>query len=277
MSHRLAVLLSAAVALWLMAGSAGIAAAGERQQVDLELVLAVDVSWSMDRDEQHFQRDGFVAAFRHGEVIAAIAEGAWGAIAVSYVEWAGDFAQQVVIPWTRIDGPETAHAFADLLAQKPIGFYRRTSISGAMELARALFAADPYKGLRRILDISGDGTNNQGQRVDRKRNQLVGENIVINGLPIMIKKTNPGGYLEIDNLDDYFRECVIGGSGAFLIAVTDKDQFAIAIRRKLLLEIAGVALRVQPVQLRIPTNPIDCLIGEKLWRMWRQRMNFDDM
>ena len=276
MTRHLAYAFCAAATLWLSHGLP-IASGQDKPRVDLELVLAVDVSWSMDRDEQRFQRDGFIAAFRHPQVIAAIAEGGWGSIAVTYAEWAGDFAQQVVVPWSRIDGAASAHAFADLLAQRPIGFFRRTSISGAMEMARALFAGNPYKGLRRILDISGDGTNNQGQRVDHKRDQLVAENISINGLPIMIKKTNPGGYLEIDNLDDYFRECVIGGSGAFLIPVTDESQFAAAIRRKLLLEISSLPATLQAAQLRIPSNPLDCLIGEKLWRAWRRRMEFDEL
>ncbi|MCC2111611.1 MAG: DUF1194 domain-containing protein [Hyphomicrobiales bacterium] len=255
----------------LLATLAGPAAAQDNR-VDIELVIAVDVSWSMDRDEQRFQRDGYVAAFRHPDVIDAIRHGGWGAIAVIYVEWAGSGLHSVIVPWTRIDGAETANAFADALAKAPINRQWRTSISGAMNHAAEQFDESPYAGLRHIVDISGDGPNNQGEHVDIVRDRMVERGITINGLPLMIKRSGPGDYLGVVDLDIYYRDCVIGGTGAFMIAVKDRANFWEAIKRKLLLEIAGPVPRVIRAQARAhrPDGTTDCLIGEKLWREWRE-------
>src|SRR5690606_9351677 len=143
--------------------------------VDVNLVLAVDVSWSMDADEKQVQRDGYVAAFRDRDVIQAIRDGGWGAIAVTYVEWAGSGLGEVRVPWRRIHDAASANGLADELAAAPIGRLTRTSISSAMEISRRLLDQSPFKGLRRVVDISGDGPNNQGPRVDETRDKLVSE------------------------------------------------------------------------------------------------------
>lgn len=237
--------------------------------VDLELVLAVDVSWSMDYDEQVLQRAGYVAAFRHPEVIAAIESGDWGRIAVTYLEWAGTLSQQVKVPWRMIDGADTSQAFADELANTTISRMRRTSISGALDFAGTLFANNGFEGMRRTVDVSGDGPNNMGRMVTRARDELLAASVTINGLPIMIKGSNPGGYFNLRDLDIYYEDCVIGGFGAFMITVDDPAQFAEAIRRKLVLEIASDTPLAIPAQARSSAPRIDCLVGERQWQDWQ--------
>lgn len=262
------------IAALLSVGAAG-AGAAEDATVDLELILAVDVSWSMDLDEQRFQRAGYVAAMRDPQVIDAIVGGGWGRIAVTYVEWAGDGLDTVVVPWTLIDSTETAHSFADRLSEGQIGRMRRTSISSALAFAERHFAGNPHKGLRRVVDVSGDGANNQGAPVTSLRDRLVSQGIVINGLPIMIKANNPGGYFSIPNLDAYYKDCVIGGPASFVIPVDDVSRFAAAIRQKMILEISGRTpppeVRIFKAQLNLDEERMDCLIGEKLWRRWREQ------
>jgi hypothetical protein len=263
-------------AVWagLLSGWAAACFGGEAARaqttVDLELVLAVDVSWSMDYDEQRLQRLGYVEGFRHPEVIRAIESGGWGRIAVTYVEWAGAELQTTVIPWTLIDGPATAEAFATALQAAPIGRMRRTSISGALGFAATLFSQNEVEGVRRVVDVSGDGANNSGPPVAPVRDELVGQGVVINGLPIMIKESNPSGYFNLPDLDIYYEDCVIGGTGAFIVTVSDPQHFAVAIRRKLVLEIADRAPRPVPVQWQRPEPRIDCMIGERQWRRWRR-------
>lgn len=237
-----------------------------RPEVDVALVLAVDVSRSMDDTEQWVQREGYVAAFRHPDVHQAIAEGLIGAIAVTYVEWAGVESLRVVAPWTRIDGPETAEAFARELAWASISSLPRTSISSALQYAGVMLDGSPYRGLRRVVDLSGDGPNNDGRTVTQARDRLIREGAVINGLPIMVSRAD--GLFSLDNLDHYFEDCVIGGPGAFLITVTDIDQLPNAIRRKLVLEIAGrqpgQPAKIVPASALV-RDSVDCLIGEKLY------------
>jgi hypothetical protein len=245
-------------------------AAGDEIEVDLELVLAVDISFSMDAEEQRLQRDGHVAAIRHPEVIAAIRGGLHGRIAVTYMEWAGAATQNVVVPWMLIDGPETAEHFAETLAASPLRRARRTSISGALQYSRMLFESSGFLGLRRVVDVSGDGANNQGVPVTLVRDQLVEQGIVINGLAIMIKRGGFGGLFDLENLDDYFEDCVIGGPGAFVMRITEADEFATAIRRKMILEIAEGEPRISPAAVPGFREPVDCLIGEQQWRRWRQ-------
>jgi len=237
--------------------------------VDLELVLAVDVSWSMDYDEQVLQRAGYVAAFRHPEVIAAIESGDWGRIAVTYMEWAGAQSQQVKVPWRLIDGAAAAHALADELATTTISRMRRTSISGALDHSAGLFEGNGFEGMRQTVDVSGDGPNNMGRMVTRARDELLAAGVTINGLPIMIKGNNPGGYFNLRELDIYYEDCVIGGFGAFMITVDDPAQFAEAIRRKLVLEIAAAAPVAVPAQVQSSAPRIDCLIGERQWQQWQ--------
>jgi hypothetical protein len=237
--------------------------------VDVELVIAVDVSLSMDLEEQRLQRDGYVAAFRDAELHKAIAAGVHGRIAVVYMEWAGPGSQSVVIPWILIDSPAAASAFADRLAAQPISRQRLTSIGAALQFAGALLANTGFAGLRRVVDISGDGPNNAGPPAPVARDALVADGVVINGLPIMLRTASPS-FFDLSDLDRYYAACVIGGAGAFMVPVKEIGELKAAIRRKLLLEISGLG-ELEP-QL-IPTQAVepetyDCLIGERQWRWY---------
>ena len=233
--------------------------------VDLELVLAVDVSLSMDLDEQHLQREGYVLALRDPEVQKAIASGPHGRIAVTYMEWAGPLTQSVVIPWTIIDSPAAAQAVADRLEAAPISRARMTSISSALRYSKELLDSSGARGIRRVVDVSGDGPNNAGLPVMGIREELIASGIVINGLPIVLKKAS--GMFDIDNLDRYYADCVIGGTGAFMIPVRDFAEFRIATRRKLLLEISGLEPPAALIRAQT-TEPIDCSVGERQWRRY---------
>ena len=242
--------------------------ADEAQRVDLELVLAVDVSLSMDTDEQRLQREGYVAAFRDSAVHRAIATGALGRIAVTYVEWAGEHAQETVVPWTLLDGPASALGFAEELAAAPPSRARMTSISSAITYAAAQFEATRFAGLRRVIDVSGDGPNNAGRPVLAAREEALARGIVINGLPILAKEESVSGFFDIARLDDYYRDCVIGGPGAFMVPIMATEEFAPAIRQKLILEIAG-AQPAPVVPVRAEAKPaMDCLIGERMWQRY---------
>lgn len=234
--------------------------------VDLELILAVDVSRSMDIDEQELQRDGYVAALTHPEVLTAIAQGRHGRIALSYVEWAGPETQYKVVDWRVIDGPDSARAFAGALAQAPIQRFRGTSISNSLAFVAPQFDHNGYDAKRRVIDVSGDGPNNMGIPIEVVRAPIVAAGITINGLPIMIKQMT--GFAAIPNLDEYYEDCVIGGFGAFLVVVQSADQFAEAIRRKLVLEIAGRQPQIVPAAATASGDRMDCLIGEKLREQW---------
>lgn len=241
----------------------GPAAAAE---VDLELVLAVDVSRSMDLDEHAVQRNGYVEAFRHPDVLNAIASGMTGRIAVTYLEWSGSATGTVVAPWTVIDGHGSAEAFAATLAAAPIQRLHGTSISNALNQASALFDESPYQSHRRVIDVSGDGPNNMGPAVLSARDAVLARGIVINGLPIMLKA--PDGLYSIRNLDEYYADCVIGGPGAFLVPVRAIEGFAEAIRRKLVLEIAGWQPMLMLAADTGRRQAVDCMVGERLRRMW---------
>jgi hypothetical protein len=242
-------------------------AAAQDIPVDLELVLAVDVSGSMDVEERQLQRDGYVEAFLHPEVIAAISSGMLGRIAVSYVEWAGPKAQTLVMPWRLVDGAEAAEAVATELKQAKSPRIRGTSISAALAFSGALFEDNGYAGSRQVIDISGDGPNNMGPPVVPMREAVLARGIIINGLPVTLR---PGGVysLPLGMLDIYYEDCVIGGPGAFYISVQAPEQLAEAIRRKLVLEIAGREPELVPVQSAQMAPRIDCLIGEKTRPEW---------
>jgi hypothetical protein len=241
-------------------------AAAQDEPVDLELVLAVDVSGSMDEGERRLQRDGYVAAFLHPDVVAAISSGRHGRIAVTYVEWAGPRAQQVAVPWRLVDGAASATALAAELKAAPSARIRGTSISGALAYTSLLFAGNGFAGARRVIDISGDGPNNMGLPVAPVRDTVVASGITINGLPVTLRPTSSWA-LPADLLDIYYADCVIGGPGAFFLSVQAPDQLAEAIRRKLVLEIAGRPPTLTPAQLA-PQPRIDCLIGEKTRPQW---------
>lgn len=259
------------LAVVLVAQAHFIVGAEAQTPVDLELVLAVDVSLSMDLDEQRLQRDGYVAAFRDPEIQKAITAGGLGRIAVVYMEWAGPASQSVVIPWTIVDGPDAARAFADKLEATQISRARLTSISAALKFAHGLFYTSGTKGLRRVIDVSGDGPNNSGEPVVPVRDGVVADGIVINGLPVVLH-TAVASAFDIPDLDQYYRSCVIGGAGAFMIPVKDVEEFASAIRRKLLLEISGLPASVVPVQDAPEHEGYDCLIGEKRWQWYFDRI-----
>jgi hypothetical protein len=220
--------------------------ASERE-VDLLLVLAVDVSASMDPEEQELQRQGFVEAFRSPHVHRAIARGAIGRIAVTYMEWAGASDQRVLMPWTVIYGAEDAMAFADQLSSQPIRRGQSTSISAAIDTAVSLIGQSGFTAIRRVIDVSGDGINNQGRAVTEARDNAVAAGITVNGLPIMLDRMG----VETRNLDVYYRDCVIGGLGAFVIPVQERQQFVAAIKTKIVVEVSG---RTSRRDLILPTN-----------------------
>jgi Protein of unknown function (DUF1194) len=234
-------------------------------EVDLALVLAVDISGSMDPEEQKLQREGFIEAFRSPLVHDAVANGMLGRIAVVYMEWAGSSVQYVVVPWTLIEGPKGATDFADRLALAPIRRGPRTSISGAIDSSVKLLEETNLEAVRRVIDISGDGINNQGRSLPQARDEALAQGITINGLPLMLKR--PTSSWNIEGLDLYFRDCVIGGPGAFMIPVRERHQFAEAIKTKIIREIAGRTPKAILVPAQVQPSR-DCLADEA--PAWRQ-------
>ena len=233
--------------------------------VDIELVLAVDVSYSMDMDELAIQREGYAQAIVSKEFLQALKSLPNGKIAVTYFEWAASSDQKIIIPWRLIDGPETADAVAEEIMKTPIRRASRTSISGAINFAMPLFDENPYHGLRRVIDISGDGPNNNGGPVTAARDAAVEKGIVINGLPIMVKEPSYST-MDIENLDFYYEDCVIGGPGSFVVSIKDRDKFKEAIRSKLLLEVAGRTPERPVIPVADKEPRVSCLIGEKIWQ-----------
>ena len=207
--------------------------------VDTELVLAVDVSYSMDPDEQALQREGYVQALMSREFMQALKLGANGRVAVTYFEWANVGDQKILLPWRLIDGPETADAVAKEIAAAPYRRAPRTSISGGLMFGQSLFASSGYQGLRKVIDVSGDGANNNGPPVTLVRDDVLAQGTTINGLPIMLKKPNLMT-MDIEDLDVYYEDCVIGGLGAFVIPIKEREKFTEAIRTKLVQEVAGL-------------------------------------
>jgi hypothetical protein len=212
--------------------------------VDVELVLAVDVSYSMDLDELAVQREGYAQAIVSKEFLQALKNGPNGKVAITYFEWAASSDQKIIVPWRVIDGPETADAVADEIMKAPIRRASRTSISGAINFAMTLFDENPYRGIRRVIDISGDGPNNNGTPVTPARDAALAKGITINGLPIMVKEPSYST-MDIENLDFYYEDCV---------------------RTKLLLEVAG-RMPERPIVPVAEKEPrVSCLVGEKLWQ-----------
>ncbi len=255
------------MAALLLAMAMSISGAREAQsetEVDLALVLAVDVSFSMEKDEQELQRQGFIEAFRAPEVHQAIHKGMLGRIAVVYVEWAGAWFQEVLVPWTVIKQPSDALRFAAHLAQSPTRRAGNTSISGAIDASLGVLSRSGVQSARQVIDISGDGPNNQGRTVTLARDEAVAYGVTINGLPIMLKRLT--GSWDIEDLDLYFRDCVIGGPGAFMIPVREKHQFIEAIKTKIIREIAGSApdALIVPVQAQSERRT-NCEMGAYRW------------
>ena len=239
--------------------------------VDVELVLAVDVSYSMDPEEQRLQREGYISAITSPDFMKAIASGAYGKIAISYMQWASVADQDVLLPWTVIDGPESARAAADRLSEAPYRRARRTSVSGAIDMAMRMFENNGFNGMRRVIDVSGDGTNNSGRPVGEARDEAVRQGVTINGLPLLLRPSS-WGFRDITNLDEYYEDCVIGGIGAFSIPIRDRNQFIEATRTKLVQEIASIPrIKIDvPRSELIPAQRraarVDCMVGESLWR-----------
>jgi hypothetical protein len=237
-------------------------------EVDVELVMAVDISYSMDMDELALQREGYAQAIASQDFLNALKQGTHGKVAVTLVEWAGVSDQRIVVPWRLIDGAATAQNVSREMAAAPVRRAFRTSISGALMFSAALFDGNGFRGIRRVIDVSGDGTNNQGPLVTLVRDEVIAKGIVINGLPIMLKEPQPGS-IDINDLDIYYEDCVIGGPGAFVVPIREREKFNDAIRTKLVLDIAQYRgdARVIPASAEAPR--ISCTIGEQMWqRRW---------
>lgn len=214
-------------------------AAAAEVPVDLELVLAVDVSGSVDPEEARLQRQGYIDAIAHPQVVEAITAGPMGRIAVAYVEWAGDHHQQVVVGWTLVDGAKAAEAFSNTLVETPAGTGLYTSISAALDFVVPMFEGNGFEGMRRVVDVSGDGVNNRGRPVSEARDAALAAGVTINGLPIINDRPNPFGTYTPRDLDRYYEREVIGGPGAFVLKAEGFHSFGEAILSKLLREIAG--------------------------------------
>jgi hypothetical protein len=244
-------------------------AARAGETVDVALVLAVDVSLSMSPEELEIQRHGYAAALSDNQVIDAILDGVNGRIAVTYVEWAGIHTQRVIVPWTIIAGKADADAFSIKLTSEVPRSARRTSISSGILFATDLFAESGLSPVKRVIDVSGDGPNNEGGPVTEARDRAVAQGIVINGLPLMTNDGYISAY-DLGDLDKYYASCVIGGPGSFMVPVNDWKQFPAAVRRKLVQELAGLAAppeRAGGAIVKVAAKPgYDCLVGEEMWR-----------
>lgn len=266
--------------LALILAACPIATAAAAEPVDLELVIATDVSYSIDAEEARLQREGIIAAFRSPEVIQAIRGGALGRIGVAYIDFSSRPFNKVVIDWQIIEDQASANSFADKLARAPANRGQSTSISDALELAVSLIEGSGLESTRRVIDVSGDGPNNAGRRVDAMRDAVLAKRITINGLPIINQADRWNSRYFLSDLDRYFEGCVTGGAGSFVIVAADFVDFARAIRQKLILEIAGLAPPRQPSRPTVvrasapitlaqagPTGPPyekGCDIGERL-------------
>jgi hypothetical protein len=214
------------------------AAAQDKKEVDLALAMAIDISGSIDPDEAKLQREGYVLAFRDPVIVRAILGGPNGRITVAYYEWSDSWMQKLLIDWTLLDSEASIAAFANRLADLPISIARRTSISGAIRYAIPLFGRSPYEPTRKVLDISGDGSNNDGGLVTDMRYEALKDRIVINGLPIMNDRPNPFGFPNEADLDRYYLHCVTGGPRSFVEVARNFEDFPRAVRKKLLQEVA---------------------------------------
>ncbi|MFP5078128.1 DUF1194 domain-containing protein [Rhizobium sp. YIM 134829] len=237
-------------------------AVAKGDQVDVELVLAVDMSGSMDIEEARVQKQGYIEALRHREFVDAATGGLTGRIAISYVEWAGSVDQSSLVGWRVIANAADAEAFASEIDARPTATRRGTSISNALDFATRLIVDNDYAGLRRVIDVSGDGPNNLGPPVTPARDAAVRSGVIVNGLAIMIRPSGSGAG---PSLDRYYADCVIGGPGAFVLPVHQAEDFAVAIRQKLIMEVSGLQPAPAPSVIPIADMGVsDCLIGEKL-------------
>lgn len=242
--------------------------ASEKIEIDLELALLVDVSRSMTERELEIQRQGYAAALMSDEVFAAVQSGPLQRVALTYVEWAGT--QDVIVDWMLLETRADLNEFAGVLTTRFDPALRRTSISEALIFGATMIEGNEFEGLRKVIDVSGDGPNNQGRPVLQAREAVLSKSITINGLPLMTRE-GMGSQWHLDDLDVYYQNCVAGGPGSFVIPVLDWQGFAEAVRRKLVLEIGsapaiGEAMKAQ----YIAPSDYDCLIGEKVWERNQQ-------
>lgn len=226
------------------------------EEVDMHLLLAVDVSTSIDDGEFALQRRGYAEAFLNPAVIDAIRSGPHGKIAVAYVEWATAGAEMLVVPWTVLSDTESGTLLAEEIQAAPRSFKGWTSISGAIDFSVQVLAASPHTSERRVIDISGDGVNNSGRPSEQARDEAVAAGITINGLTIMNDVPSAMAYARPElPLDEYYNEYVIGGPGAFVMVVEDFATFGHAIRNKLIREIAAQPSADSLAQARASTGP----------------------
>lgn len=218
-----------------------VAAAEAQETVDLELVLLADASGSIDDGEIRFQRQGYAAAITHPDVLSAITGNLHQRIAVTYVEWGDANSQAVVVPWTIIAGAEDAEAFAQKLLGVPRLAFGRNAIGSALAAAEALIETNAVAGLRRVIDFSGDSANNwNGPPIEPVRRRIVAKGITINGLAILCRDVDCGGRSAGYDLEQAFAARIVGGPGSFVVTADSRPSFAAAVRRKLILEIAGL-------------------------------------
>ena len=244
------------------------------EQVDLELVITTDVSYSVDDNEAKMQREGAVAAFHSSEVVRAIQAGSLGRIAVAYIDFSNANANRVVVNWQVIHDQASADAFADALALARRTDGVQTSISSGMEMAARMIENNDYEGTKKVIDVSGDGPNNEGRFVDKVRDEIVAKGIIINGLPIQTEADKFDVYY-LPDLDKYYAGCVIGGPGAFIQVAHGFADLARALRRKLVLEISDAAKPANPLLIKVadqrrpgvsshPVYEKGCDIGERM-------------
>lgn len=268
------VIVSSSAVLSLCWASPGQAAGPSARpvQVDVELVLAVDVSWSMTKRELEIQRRGYAEALSSRAVAKAVASGPIGRIALTYIEWGGEYWHRTIVDWTLIENQQALKNFAGSLTIDVSKEWRKTSISGAIDYAVQKLANNRFTSLRQIIDVSGDGPNNDGRPVRDARAAALAKGVTINGLPLMTRDAR-GQRFRLEDLDEYYKHCVIGGPGAFIVPVRRWEEFPEAVRRKLVLELAQIApmpLRRVAYKGRTATG-YDCLIGEKIWEEFFRR------
>ncbi|MBB4172368.1 DUF1194 domain-containing protein [Sulfitobacter noctilucicola] len=240
-------------------------------EVDLELVLLVDVSRSMSAQELELQRRGYAEALVSEDVFNAVQSGLLQSIALTYIEWAGT--QEVVVDWQLLETRADFQEFANKLTVSFDDGLRRTSISNALAFAASRIERNRYAGLRRVIDISGDGPNNMGPLVTRERDKVLARRITINGLPLMVDD-GWNAFFHLPDLDVYYRSCVVGGAGAFVIPVYGWPDFADAVKRKLVMEIAVAEPMPAVVRVQSPVrDPKDCEVGEKIWEDFIRQRN----
>lgn len=264
MRHLLSIIL-----IILSLAVSRVAVHADEIEVDVQLFLAVDVSRSMTPRELEIQRRGYAEALVSDAVVKAIENGLLGRIAITYVEWAGANSQRTIVDWTLVGDRAGVEDFASKLTVAFNPAMRRTSISGALDHAVDSISGNGFTSYRKVVDISGDGPNNQGRPVLEAREDALAEGITINGLPLMTRE-GMGSQFHLEDLDEYYRHCVIGGPRSFVIPVLEWDAFPEAVRRKLVLELAEAPLPVQRAAIEIQSQDrYNCLIGELIWQRFR--------